>query len=296
MGLDRIPNTNSQILISASQKLGIKVELLDEEKIKLRLSKNGKTHIVTSKSFGINPSEAIKLTRNKKKVSALLKRHNTPTPKEIEIHSLSELKTKILPPFPLVLKPSEGQKAHDVYINIKDKNTLIKTVKNILEKYDSLIVQEFIDGKDLRFFVLNEKVIGIAQRHPPTLTGNGKNTIEQLILNHNQCLLDERQKTNRRLQNRLHNWPRITWHIENQELQMSTILPQGKKLEVYPIANFQAGGTVETIPIHNKTTKNTSHSKKANHQINGRVDIVGSNENSLSCKLFNGRNRSSKDD
>ncbi len=49
--------------------------------------------------------------------------------------------------------------------------------------------------------------------------------------------------------------------------------------------------TVETRPIHDKTAKNTGHSKKANHQIFGRDDIKGSNENSPSCKLFSGRNK-----
>jgi len=49
--------------------------------------------------------------------------------------------------------------------------------------------------------------------------------------------------------------------------------------------------TVEITPIHSKTAKNTTHSKKANYQMKERVDSVGSKENSPSCILFNGRNK-----
>jgi cyanophycin synthetase len=250
----KISNTNSQILIKTAQKMGIEVEILDEEKLKLKLSKNNKSHIVTKKSFGINSSESIKLTRNKKRVTDLLQKNHIPTIKEVEIRSLKELKKITLPPFPLVLKPSEGQKAHDVYVGIRNKETLLKTAKKSLKKYDSLILQEYTKGKDLRFFVLNRKVIGIAQRHPPVLTGDGKSTISELIGKHNQQLLADREKKGKRMQNRLLNQPRITWHIANQGLKMSTILTHDKDITVYPISNFQAGGTVETITLSKMDT------------------------------------------
>lgn len=250
MKLSDIPNTNSQILVETTQKLGIKIELLDKEKLKLRLTKNSKTHIITKKSFGINPSKAIKLTRNKNAVTKLLMSHNIPTPYQFEIHSLKQLKTKKLPPFPIVLKPAEGQKAHDVFVGIRDNKTLLKTAQKAFANYDSLIIQEFIKGKDLRFFVLNGIVIAAVRRHPPKLTGDGKNTIEELIHLHNQQLLKEREKINRRMQNRILNWPRVIWHLKNQGLTLQIILPKEKTITPYPIANFQAGGTVETIELN----------------------------------------------
>lgn len=250
MHLDQISNTNSQILINSAKKLGIKVELLDEEKLKLRLTLNNKSHIVTKKSFGINPSQAIKLTRNKNRVSQLLAKHHIPLPQEVQINSISELESKKLPPLPLVIKPSEGQKGHDVYIGIKDSKTLLKTAKLALSKVNPIIIQEYIQGFDTRFFVLDGKVIGAVNRHPPQLTGNGQHNIEKLIKLHNQRLLTRRAKTGRRLQNRILNWPRVNWHLTNQRLSLKTILPKGKTIEPYPVANFQAGGTVATIPVN----------------------------------------------
>jgi cyanophycin synthetase len=286
--LKTIPNTNSRILIQTAQKLGIKVELLDEENIKLRLTKDGKTHIVTKKSFGINSPKAIQLTRNKNAVTKLLMSHNIPTPYQIEIHSLKELKPKILPPFPLVLKPAEGQKAHDVYVGIKDKKKLYEITKTVLKKIKanklknynlkpSLVIQQRIKGADLRFFVLNGKVIAAARRHPPKLIGDGKNTIKELIHLHNQRLLDEREKIGRRIQNRILNWPRVRWHLESQRLSLQTILPKGKTITIYPIANFQAGGSVETIPlnkIHRSTIKLAEKAARLTGLVVAGVDMI----------------------
>lgn len=245
-----IQNTNSRILIQTALKLGIKIELLDEEKIKLRLSKDNKSHIVTKKSFGLNPSHAIRLTRNKNQTTELLAKHDIPVSNAVEINFLSELKTADLPPFPTVLKPSEGEKGHDVYVGIRDKKKLHETTRHALKTVNSLIIQQQLEGADLRFFVLNGKVIGAARRHPPQITGDGKRTIKELIHNHNQKLLDERKRIGRRMQNRILNWSRVKWHLKNQGLSLQTILAKGKAITLYPIANFQAGGTVETIPIN----------------------------------------------
>lgn len=247
MNFSRIQNSNSLILIEAAQKLGIKIDLLDENKIKLRLSKNGQTHLVTKNSFGLNSSTAIRQTRNKKQTSHLLAERGIPTPREIELSSLSQLNPANLPPFPLVVKPAEGQKGHDVYIGITNYDNLQNCIAKTLKNNPSVIIQEFIPGRDTRFFVLNNQVIGLANRRPPILSGNGKDNLQQLVLAHNQNLLRERQKTGRRLQNRLLNWPRLIWHLENQGLSLATVPAKGQLITPYPIANFQAGGTVETL-------------------------------------------------
>ncbi len=250
MLLSKIPNTNSQILIATAQSLGINVDLLDEEKLKLKLTKDGKTHIVTKKSYGINPVKAIKQTRNKRITHQLLDKLNIPYPEETEMKSIQDLEKVNLPKFPLVVKPSEGEKGHDVYIGIKNRRSLENTARQAIKHSNSLIIQKYIKADDFRFFILSGKIIGVVRRHPPVLTGDGNNTIKDLIETHNQRLLEERKKTGRRMQNRMLNWPRIIWHIENQGLTLNSIVPKDKKLVPYPIANFQAGGTVETISLN----------------------------------------------
>ena len=245
----QVSNSNSQILIDAAHQLDIQVELIDSATTKLRLTKKGKQHILTSKSLGINPTSAINLSHDKHQVSSLLKSLDVSIPQEILITHFHQLSSTHLPPYPLVAKPTTGQKGHHVYVGIKDYTTLTTTLSDILNTYPSALVQHQIVGSDLRFLLLNHQILGLVRRHPPQLIADGTHTIKQLILLHNQQLVTQREKTHQRLQNRIHNWKRTTWHITNQGLSLDTILPKNTKLSPYPIANFQAGGTVETLNV-----------------------------------------------
>ena len=288
MDLDRIENTNSRILVETASRLGIKVTLLNKQKLKLKLTKGGKTHVVTKKSFGLNPSRAIELTRDKGSTTQLLKENGIPTPRSVSLARLSELNLKTLPPFPLVVKPSQGQKGHDVYVGIKDEETLSDVLQTLSKTADGVIIQEYIRGDDLRFFVLNGKVIGASRRHPPEVTGNGKSSIKELIHAHNQKLLEKRKvsrlarpklyaKEGRRMQNRILNWPRVAWHLKNQGLSLKSVLPKGKTIKLYPIANFQAGGTVQTLPltkIHPSIIKLAEKAARATGLIVCGIDMI----------------------
>ena len=44
-----------------------------------------------------------------------------------------------------------------------------------------MIVEEFIEGRDYRVLVIDNKVIAVAQRIPAHVVGNGQNSIEELI-------------------------------------------------------------------------------------------------------------------
>jgi glutamate--cysteine ligase len=46
---------------------------------------------------------------------------------------------------------------------------------------DSILIEEFIEGKEYRFFVLGDKVVGILHRVPANVIGDGKSTIRELV-------------------------------------------------------------------------------------------------------------------
>lgn len=213
-----ITNTNSRILLQAARKLGITARLLDSAK-------------VHPHSFGLNSHQAILLTRDKLKTLALLRRHGLPVPS-----SSSQ--------FPLAVKPVSGQKGQHVYLNIRNQSQLDAALTQIS---GPTLIQQFIPGKDLRFFVLDNQVIGIVHRQPPTLTGDGHSTIKQLIDQENLRRIKLTRKSGRRMLNRLRHWPRIRWYLNLQGLTLKSILPRAKTIELYPLANFSTGGSAHTL-------------------------------------------------
>ena len=223
-----ITNTNPRILLQAAKTLRITPQILDKVKYKIKLTKGKKSHIVHKHGFNLNSHQSIVLTRNKAKTLALLAYHHLPIP--------SPSSTK----FPLVVKPVSGQKGRHVYLNIRNQSQLQSALTRIS---NPTLIQQFIPGHDLRFFVLANKVIGITHRRPPQITGNGHSTVKQLIDAENLRRVALTKANGKRMLNRLRNWPRIKWYLDLQ-----TVLPKNKTIQVYPLSNFSTGGSAHTLP------------------------------------------------
>jgi len=253
-----ITNTNHLILLKAAKKLSIKTKILSYDPIKIEYTYKNKTHLITEKSFGINTSlEARKISKDKSLTLQTLALTGLPTPRHATITSPQNYQDcDIL--FPQVIKPSTGEKGKYIFLNIKDKVAGQKAVDQILENYQEVIIETYHQGNDYRFMCLNFKLIGLARRDPPTITGDGKSTIRQLIETENDRRFKSNEKLGKRMLNRMRNWPRLQFNLNLQGLSLQDTLPQEKTITLYPIPNFSTGGSVTSIDpstIHPSLTK-----------------------------------------
>jgi len=273
--MTKITNTNHLILLQAAQKLGIQTKILQAKPVKIKYIYQNKSHLISEKSFGINISSKAKLiSKDKSLTLKTLKQTNLPVPKQIIIHQLTDYQKKVSQiPFPQVIKPLTGEKGQHIYLNIKNKTQGQQAVKNILKQYSTCAIETYHQGNDYRFLLLNHQLIGLTQRLPPTITGNGKNTIKQLIKQENQRRFETNQKLGKRMLNRMRNWPRLQFNLHLQGLSLKSILPQDKTITLYPIPNFSTGGSVKTINPKNIHPSIIQTAEKASQAIN--LNIVG---------------------
>lgn len=89
--------------------------------------------------------------------------------------------------FPLVLKPTYGYQGKGVFTNIKDPASLREYLVYVRQKlnFKDVILEENIEGDDLRIFVIGDKAVASVKRIPANITGNGKDSIKKLINNKN---------------------------------------------------------------------------------------------------------------
>ncbi|MBO6621052.1 MAG: VTT domain-containing protein [Balneola sp.] len=86
--------------------------------------------------------------------------------------------------FPIVLKPDKGERGKGVQI-LKDFDGMKYSLSNLSEDH---ILQEFIEGKEFGVFYFrypsdkNGNVFSITTKHKLSVSGDGKHTLEQLIL------------------------------------------------------------------------------------------------------------------
>ncbi len=85
--------------------------------------------------------------------------------------------------FPVVLKPTDGYQGIGVFTNITNPASLKEYLVYVRHKlnFKDIIIEEKIEGDDLRVFVIGNKVVAAAKRIPANITGNNVHSIRKLI-------------------------------------------------------------------------------------------------------------------
>lgn len=83
--------------------------------------------------------------------------------------------------YPIVIKPVDETWGNGVHLDIKNINDAKKAIKKILKTKKRFLVEKQFVGQEYRIFASREKLLGIINRIPANIIGDGKNTIKKLI-------------------------------------------------------------------------------------------------------------------
>ena len=148
----------------------------------------------------------------------------------------------------VVIKPSHGSLGNGVFTKVKTKQEFLYAVKYIWEElgYNDIIVEEFVEGYDVRVYVIEDRVVAATKREPASIMGNGELSILELIEQKNQL-----RKKNPHLSTRIIKVNQeLEEYIYKSGYKLQDILDNGKRLFVSDKANISAGG--DSINILNE--------------------------------------------
>jgi cyanophycin synthetase len=80
----------------------------------------------------------------------------------------------------IVIKPAKGSRGRHVYFvsSIGEAKIFLSEAK---DEFDDFIVQKMATGVEARFYILDYECVGVTQRIPPSVIGDGVKTVEALI-------------------------------------------------------------------------------------------------------------------
>ena len=142
--------------------------------------------------------------------------------------------------YPAVIKPVDGNHGKGATINIRNFEEA-KIAFEAAQYYSyRVIVEKYISGFDFRLLVINNKFVAAAKRTPAHVIGDGKSNIQQLI--------DEVNKDPRRgfghekVLTEINVDKMTKYLLEQENLTLDSILPEGKVLYLKTTANLSTGG------------------------------------------------------
>src|SRR5690606_369878 len=143
---------------------------------------------------------------------------------------------------PLVVKPARGEQGRGVSVNIADPEELETAVRRAAALSEDVVLEEFVEGQDLRVVLIDYEVVAAAVRKPAAVIGNGRHSVRELI-----------EKQSRRREAATGGESSIPLDDETKRAvarrgySLDDVLPEGVELEVRATANLHTGGTLHDV-------------------------------------------------
>ncbi len=177
---------STQILIRNAIKRGIKFEILDSNDNTVRFSNNIKKEIVKQATKTSLDTYICSEIMNNKLVSKILMKEKSINVPDHNYFSDIEAAKKSYSNFidkRIVIKPRSENYGLGISIfkNNFTKNDFSTAIDLAFANGGPALIEEFIEGDEYRFLVINGKVHAVLRRVPANVKGDGINTIEKLV-------------------------------------------------------------------------------------------------------------------
>lgn len=143
--------------------------------------------------------------------------------------------------FPLVVKPAGGSKGTAVTTGIGTAGELARALDEVLaSKYAAtgIVVERFATGHDYRVLATRDEVLSVVRREPASVVGDGRRTVEELVLAANVLRRHNPHLAKRPI--RLDQ--RVADQLRRQGLDRRVVPAAGRRVQLRAEANLSLGG------------------------------------------------------
>ncbi len=177
---------STQLLLREAVKRGVLIEIMDRKENFVKLQReNNIQYVKQATKTSLDNYASILSMENKVVTKKILRGHGlrVPNGQEYSMAEMAKADFTLFQGKPVVIKPNQTNFGTGITI-LKDNTDedIYRRAIDIAFEYDStILVEEFIAGKEYRFFVIGDEVAGILHRVPANVTGDGTKSIRELV-------------------------------------------------------------------------------------------------------------------
>lgn len=236
---------STQLLLKAAVKRGISFEFLDREENFILLQKgNHREYVKQATRTSLDSYSTVLIMENKVVTKKILRQHGIRVPdgrvyRDMD-SALADYGT--YENVPIVIKPKSTN--FGLGISIFSGDFSLEDYQKAFEmafEYDqTVLLEEFMTGKEYRFLVMGDEVVGILHRVPANVVGDGIHTIEQLVQEKNKDPL--RGKGYKTPLERIQLGEVEKMFLKNQSKHITDIPSTGEVVYLRENSNISTGG------------------------------------------------------
>jgi len=235
-------NPYARILVDEAQRRGIAVEVLDAEHGYFAMQYGGRRIICRESLSELTSAVAMSRCDNKVVTHRVLDDVDVRVPKQQVAGEPRQNESFLRECGAVVVKPAQGEQGRGVHVNVTEAAELHDAIEDASRICPCAVLEEYVEGQDLRVVVIDFKVVAAAVRRPAQITGTGRHAIADLI-----------EKQSRRRAAATDGESRIPVDEETvrclaaRGLRLEDILPEGQSVPVRNTANLHTGGTLHDV-------------------------------------------------
>ena len=238
-------NPYARIIADEALRRGIWVEILDAETGEMRLTHGGRS-VITRESLSEFTSAVAMCRCDDKRLTRrlvsdagiIVPRARLATFDEGDYEFLTEVGE-------VVVKPTRGEQGKGITVGVTADNgpdELAAAVARARAQYPEVLIEQRVNGDDLRLVVIDGRVVAAALRMPPEIIGTGEHTVRDLIVAESR-----RRSAATGGESRIPLDEVTEATVIEAGWQLDDVLPQGKRLRVRRTANLHQGGTIHDV-------------------------------------------------
>jgi GNAT-family acetyltransferase (TIGR03103 family) len=235
-------NPYAAIIVDEARRRGIAVDVIDTDAGMFSLSHGGRTIRCRESLSDLTSGVAFSICDDKATTRRLLSGAGLSVPPQQPAGTRKQNHAFLKEHERVVVKPVHGEQGHGVAVDIRTTKALDRAVKQATQLDERVLLEEYVEGEDLRIIVIGGDVVAAAVRRPPGITGTGRHTIRKLI-----------EKQSRRRSAATGGESKIPIDDETERVlrqagyALDDVLPAGETIAVRRTANLHTGGTIHDV-------------------------------------------------
>lgn len=235
-------NPYARIIVDEARRRGIAVEILDAEGGFFRLTHGGRSIACRESLSELTNAVAMSRCDDKAVTHRILAGEGLKVPAQQTAGTPEENAACLKKHGRVVVKPLRGEQGQGVAVDLQRATDVEAAVATARQHCDTVLLERFVEGQDLRIIVINFQVVAAAVRRPAEVIGTGRHSVAQLI-----------EKQSRRREAATQGESHIPLDEETERCveaaghTMESVLPEGETLVVRKAANLHTGGTIHDV-------------------------------------------------
>jgi GNAT-family acetyltransferase (TIGR03103 family) len=235
-------NPYATIIVNEARRRGIGIEVIDALAGYFALSLGGRRIVCRESLSELTTAVAMSRCDDKAVTQRLFRRAGLRVPDQAIFDALDQAEAFLTRHQRVVVKPARGEQGAGISVDIRTVGDLERAIRAAERICDTVILEEFCTGEDLRVIVIDFKVVAAAIRRPAHVVGTGAHSVNELI-----------QIQSRRRRAATGGESSIPMDDETERCVrlagygMDDVPPEGETIIVRKTANLHTGGTIHDV-------------------------------------------------